>query len=61
LWLPPGAKGVRASVGSPNVADREQAMVAVSSKVVTAWAAAVKTLSGLRSPHQRGKEHYQCQ
>jgi len=34
-------------VGSPDIANTEQAMVAVSSKVVTAQSAAVRTSGGL--------------
>jgi len=49
-------------VGSTGLANREPDTVAVSSEVVTTWDAAVGTLgrlSGLSSPHQREKEHYQ--
>lgn len=41
-WLPPGATGVGAPVGSPNLADRERATEAVSSEAVTRRAAAVR-------------------
>jgi len=34
-------------------------MVVVSSKVVTAWATAVRTPGRSSSPHWKGKEHYQ--
>jgi hypothetical protein len=43
LWLPPGTRGIRMLVGSPPLADREQAMVVVvvvvmvSCEVVTTW------------------------
>jgi len=54
IWLPLGATGIRAPVGSPNLADRE-AMVAVNSEVVTTQATAVRILGRLSSPYQRGK------
>jgi len=44
LGLSLGTTDIGASVGSPDLANREQAMVAVSSVVVTAWAAIVRTL-----------------
>jgi len=46
-------------VGSPDPTDREQVIVAVSSEVVTAWAAAVRTQGRSSSPHWRGREHSQ--
>jgi hypothetical protein len=41
-------------VGNPDLDDREQVRVAVavSSEVVTMWAAAVRILGGSSSPHQ---------
>jgi len=46
LWLPLDATGIGVLVGSPDLADRdrEQPLVVVSSKVVTTWATAVRTL-----------------
>jgi len=35
LWLPLGVTGITVLEGSPDLANREQAMVSVSSKVVT--------------------------
>jgi len=50
--LPLGTTGIGVWVGSPDLGNKEQAMVAVSSKVVT---------GGSNSPCQRGMEHYrQC-
>jgi hypothetical protein len=43
-WLPLGTSGVRELVGSLDLANREQIMVIVSSKVVTVQVTAVKTL-----------------
>jgi len=34
-WLPPGTTGIRVLVGSPDLANREQVRVAVSSVVLT--------------------------
>jgi hypothetical protein len=45
LWLPLCATGVRVPVASPDLADREQDTVAMSIKLVIAWAAAVRTPS----------------
>jgi hypothetical protein len=56
LWPPPGTTGTGVPVGSPDLAEREQAMVAVSSKVVTAWATVVRTYCRSISPFQREKE-----
>jgi len=44
LWLLPDAAGIGVPVGSPDLANREQAMVAVGSEVVTRF--------------HRGKEPY---
>jgi len=57
LWLPLGTAGIGILVGCQDLANRQQAMVAVSSKVI-AQAAAVRTLDRLSSHCQRGKEHY---
>jgi len=43
LWLPLGTIGMRTLVRSPDPADGERAMMAVSSEVVTARTAAVRT------------------
>jgi len=42
----------------PVLADRELAMVVVSSEVVTTWTTAVRILGRSSSPHQKGREHY---
>jgi hypothetical protein len=42
-------------MGSPDLADREQARVALSSKVVTTWATAVRTPGRSSSPKERVK------
>jgi hypothetical protein len=57
-WLPLGTTGIRVPVGSPDIADREQAIVAVSNKVVIIQTAAARTLGRLSSPCQEKNEHY---
>jgi hypothetical protein len=47
-----GATGIGASVGSPDPADRERAMVAVNNEVVTARTAAIRTPAGLSSQYR---------
>jgi len=55
MCLPLGATANRALVGSPSLANRKQAMVAVSSEVVTTCATAVKTLDRSSYPCWREK------
>jgi len=45
-----GATDVEVPAGSPDFTDRKQVRVAASSKVVTSWTAAVRTLDRLSSP-----------
>jgi hypothetical protein len=51
------ATGIAVPMGSPDLADREQHMVVVSSEVVTAWTTEVRIQIKLSS--SEGKEHYQ--
>jgi len=55
LWLLVGATGIRVPVGSPDLADREQAMMVVSSEVMTMQATAVGSLGRLSSTCGKGK------
>jgi len=55
--LPPGTTGTEVPVGGPELADREQAWVVVSSEMVVAWAATVRTLGRAGIPITRREKH----
>jgi hypothetical protein len=55
-WLLPlVTTGIKLPVRNPDLSDRERALVAVSSKVVTAHVATIRTAGGANSLHRLGK------
>jgi len=53
--VPLGTTDIEVPVGTPDLTNREQAWVVVSSEEVTAWATTVRTPDRVGSPHQQGK------